>query len=932
MAGDYRDTLNLPKTDFPMKASLPRLEPEIQRFWEEIGLYRAVQNKTTGRRKYVLHDGPPYPSGEPHLGQALNRTLKDFVVKYRSMNGYDSPFVPGWDMHGLPTERKAIDTFGLDRSAVSPLELRARCAETALHFMDIQRQQFKRLGTRADWECPYLTLDPVYEAAELRVFKRLVELGLVYRGLRPVYWCPTCETALAEAEIEYQESPSPSIYVKFTLSSEPPVALRIPAGTPTSLLVWTTTPWTLPANVAVAVHPEYEYVSVLSGGYVLVMARELMEDSLTAIGVSEVQVLGSVRGSELEHLVCRHPWIDRDSVIVLASYVTLDQGTGCVHTAPGHGKEDFETGQNYGLPTIQPLDQRGVFTDQGGQFAGLRFDTADAEILKELRSRGALLAEKQYLHQYPHCWRSKDPVIFRATEQWFVQVNRLLPQALAAVDQVHWIPEWGGERMKSMVVRPDWCISRQRTWGVPIPAFYCTSCNEVLLSPEVIEYVAAIVEQHGTDEWFRRKPADLIPAGKRCDKCGGSGFRKENDILDVWFDSGCSHAAVLKTRPELSWPADLYMEGGPDQFRGWFQESLWTALALEGSAPFRTVVSHGFFLDETGQKLAKSSASGNILSPIEVCERYGADILRLWVSYVDFKSDMPISEGIFDQVIEAYRRIRNTVRFLLGNLYDFDLARHAVTRDEMREVDRYLMHRLQTVVARVTEAYEGFELHRVYHTLHTFCAVDLSAFYLDMLKDTLYAAAPDGPARRSAQTVLYNLSVALCKLLAPILSHTAEEIWRHLPTGPGREQSVQLADWPQVDSIWMDDELGAKWEWLLLVRAEAAKAIEVARNQRVISQPLHAQVTIYAVGQAHERLSELGADLSSFLIVSEAMLNAEGEVPSDAFQSETVEGLAIAVAQAPGRKCARCWLIRPEVGAGNEEMLCARCASVVKGE
>jgi len=933
---DYRATLNLPQTDFPMKADLPRREPEIQRFWEELDIYRAAQERTAGRPKYILHDGPPYTSGDLHLGQALNKILKDIVVKFKTMQGFDAPFIPGWDMHGLPTEMRAIKTFDIDRHAIDPLELRAKSAETALHFMEVQRRQFKRLGVRGDWEHPYLTVQPAYEGAVLGVFRALVAAGCVYRGLKPVYWCATCETALAEAEIEYKDHTSASIYVKFPFVGDPGAYFpELKGKRSVSFLIWTTTPWTLPANVALAVHPEFEYVpvrcpsgtlqgplGVLKGGEeIMVLAKAMVETALREAGCRGYEVIGKpVHGRDLEGARTRHPFVERESPVVLADYVTLEQGTGVVHTAPGHGKEDFQTGRIYHLPVIQPLDARGVFTDEGGKFAGMRHTAADAAILQELRDRGALVAAGQLTHSYPHCWRCGEPIIFRATEQWFVAVDQFTPQALAAIEGVTWIPPATKERIRSMVAeRPDWCISRQRVWGIPIPAFYCLSCGRVLLTPEVVDSVRAIVEREGSDAWFKRPAADFLPPGTACPECGGAEFRKETDIFDVWFDSGSSHAAVLLTRPELAWPADLYMEGH-DQHRGWFQASLWTSIVSRGAAPYRAVLTTGFFLDETGRKMSKSL--GNIIDPQEIAGHYGADILRLWVSYVDFKADMPMSEDIFGQVIEAYRRIRNTARFLLANLYDFDPAAHAVEPAQMFEVDRWALHRLQQVVERVTAAYETFEFHRVYHTLNTFCAVDLSAFYLDMLKDRLYTSPAASRGRRSAQTALHGIVRALARLLAPILTHTAEEIWQAIPGA--REPSVQLADWPQVEARWLDAALGERWVKILALRDEIALALEGARQAKLINQPLEASVTIYAPPEQQEVLAGLGDQLASVLIVSQACL-ADG-APPEAWRSEAVSGLAVVVERARGGKCQRCWQYQASVGKDSEHPgLCARC-------
>jgi isoleucyl-tRNA synthetase len=926
-ATNYRDTLNLPHTDFPMKANLPQREPEIQRRWDELDLYDRVQAQTAGREQYILHDGPPYTSGDIHLGQALNKILKDIVVKYKSMQGFDAPYVPGWDMHGLPTEMRALRTFDIDRHQIDPMELRRRAHETAVHFMEVQRRQFKRLGVRGDWEHPYLTVDPTFEAAVLGIFGDLVAHDAVYRGLKPVYWCATCETALAEAEIEYASHTSPSIYVKFRILSDVHERFHAaPRDLPVYFLIWTTTPWTLPANVAIAAHPAFEYALVRAGDELLIVAADMVAGVMRAIGRPEYEVIETRTGDKLEGMRAQHPFVERESVVVLADYVTLEQGTGLVHTAPGHGKEDFETGREYDLPVINPLDGQGIFTAEGGRFAGMRYDQADAAILAELRERGALLAAEDFEHSYPHCWRCHQPIVFRATEQWFVAVDKFTREALEAIEGVTWVPPWGKDRITGMVAeRPDWCISRQRAWGIPIPAFYCGDCGALLLTPETVESVRAMVAEKGSDAWFSMSASELLPPGTRC-ACGGAEFRKETDILDVWFDSGSTHAAVLETRPNLRSPADLYLEGS-DQHRGWFQASLWTSVIARRRAPYRCVLTHGFFLDETGRKMSKSLQ--NIVDPNAVAERYGADILRLWVAYVDFKYDMPMSETIFDQVIEAYRRIRNTARFMLANLYDFDPAADAVAPQDMLDVDRWAMMQFQDLAERITRAYEEFEFHRVYHAVNDFCATHMSAFYLDMLKDRLYTTAAAARGRRSAQTALYGLAQGLARLLAPIISHTAEDIWRHLPGR--REDSVQLAPWPLPDAHWIDEDLARRWERILQVRDEVNKALEQARTTGVVDQPLHARVTLYAPQEIAETLAGLADELARVLIVSQAEVRPAGEAPAAAFASAVVEGLKIGVAAAPGCKCARCWLVLTSVGERPEHpTLCARCADMLE--
>ena len=913
---DYRKTLNLPQTDFPMKANLPGLEPRIQQLWEELDIYQLVAKKQAGKEKYILHDGPPFSNGDIHLGHALNKILKDIVVKYKTMRGFDAPYVPGWDNHGLPTEMLAIKTFKLDRHQIPQLELRKKCAETARHFVQVQTEQFRRLGIRGDWEHPYLTMDPVYETVALDIFAEMVKRGLVYRGLKPVHWCPSCETALAEAEIEYADHSSPSIYVQFA-------AIKLPEGIfpqakdrPTSVIIWTTTPWTLPANVAIALHPEFEYVLIKTDEQQFILAKELLAQTAEAIGWKDFEILDSAVGKQLEGGLCRHPFVEREAPLVLAGYVTLEQGTGCVHTAPGHGAEDYETGLKYNLPAIQPLDSRGIFGPEGGKFAGLFCFDADARILEELRNRGALPAEGKLSHSYPHCWRCKKPEIYRATKHWFIAVGKLSDEAAAAVKEVKWMPEWGKERMLSLMEqRPDWCISRQRTWGIPIPAFYCRGCGTELLTVEVVQHVRDLVAKAGSNVWFEKEAAELLPPEVKCSQCGGKDFAKEQDIFDVWFESGSSHAAVLETRPELRWPSDLYLEG-TDQFRGWFQMSLWNGLAGRGGKPYRNVLCHGFFLDETGGKMSKSL--GNIVSPVAISSRHGADLLRLWVSYVDFQSDMPMSENIFGQVGEGYRRLRNTFRFMLANLYDFDPTKDLVKREEMEEIDRWVLHRLAEVVKRVTQAYEDFEFHRVYYSLHSLCAVDLSQVYLDSRKDCLYTFSADHRSRRSAQTALYHLVHALVRLMAPILTHTSEEIWQQLAKKEDLPASVQLAEWREW-SDWLDEGLAEKWDRLMQIREKVSRKLEEAKSAGLIRQPLEAKVVLNCAGQDRELINSLGEEgLAAFFVVSQVAIGDKGE-------------LEVRVEAAEGQKCVRCWLRLSSVGhTSSHPELCHRCVEAVK--
>ena len=919
---DYSRTLNLPRTDFPMKADLPRREPQIQAWWEKLDLYRRVRRWREGKPKFILHDGPPYANGDIHLGTALNKVLKDIVVKFATMDGYDAPYVPGWDTHGLPIEHAAIKMLGLDRHRITPLELRQKCKEYALKYKDIQKEQFKRLGVGGDWENPYITLVPEYEGKQIEVFGEMARKGYIYKGLKPVYWCRDCETALAEAEIEYHDKTSPSIYVAFPVREGKGL---LPGDS--FLVIWTTTPWTLPANLAIAVHPARPYGLYRTPRGRLVVARELAEAAMARMGINGFRLEVEFPGNRLEGLICRHPFYERDSVVILAEHVTVEEGTGCVHTAPGHGREDFEIGQKYGLPVLNPVDGRGVFTAEAGQFAGLGVEEANGEIIKELARRVLLLKGERISHQYAHCWRCKNPVLYRATEQWFASVEGFRREALKAIAGVRWIPSWGEERIRNMVAeREDWCISRQRVWGVPIPIFYCLDCGKPLVTGESIRAVADLFRREGSDAWFAREAGDILPPGTRCPGCEGEGFRKETDTMDVWFDSGSSHAAVLETRPELAWPSDLYLEGS-DQHRGWFQSSLLTAVATRGAAPYRQVLTHGFVVDGEGRKMSKSL--GNVISPQEIIDRYGADILRLWVASSDYRQDVRVSQDILKQLAEAYRKIRNTARFLLGNLYDFDPVADAVAYRDLQEIDRWALHELQKLVGRVVKAYRDYEYHLVYYAIHHFCTVDLSAFYLDVLKDRLYTCGAASPARRSAQTALYEILSTLARLLAPILSHTAEEIWQNMRHLPGDPESVHLTDMPALKEEYFDRELERRWDGLLEVRGAVSKALELARERKLIGTSLEAEVEIYPDGARAGLLKEYVEQLPTVFIVSRVEVYEPGSlVPEDAYQAN---GLAVKVRKAPGARCERCWVYDTTVGEdGDHPGLCSRCREVLR--
>ncbi len=915
---DYRETLNLPRTDFPMRAQLPRREPEILSYWNEINIYDLVQQRRQGAPQFILHDGPPYANNDIHMGTALNKVLKDFIVKFKSMSGFDSPYVPGWDTHGLPIEHQIIKSRGIKRKEIGAIEFRRLCRDYALEYVSIQREQFRRLGVRGHWEDPYLTLAPSFEARQIAVFGEMVSRGYIYKGLRPVYWCPRCETALAEAEVEHADHRAESLYVKFPVIDD----RGLFGGAAGSFcLIWTTTAWTIPANLAICLHPEFDYVLAGAGGEKYLLAEGLLEDVAAELGGEPWTVLRRFKGRELEGVICRHPFLERESPLILGDHVTLEQGTGCVHTAPGHGLEDYAVGQLYRLPVLSPIDDRGCFTDEAGEFADLHYTKGGAAVIRALEREKALLKASSLEHQYPHCWRCKEPILFRATEQWFASIDGFRREALEAIRRVEWIPSWGEERIHNMIAeRQDWCISRQRIWGVPIPIFYCEDCGEAIIDPRVITAVSELFAREGSDAWFIREAAEILPPGYRCSACGGTSFRKESDTMDVWFDSGSSHVAVLEERPELRWPADLYLEGS-DQFRGWFHSSLLTAVAVRGEPPYRGVLSHGWVVDGEGRKMSKSL--GNVIAPEEITEKYGADILRLWVASADYTSDIHLSPDILKQLSEVYRKIRNTCRFLLGNCYDFDPATQALPYSSLEEFDRWVLHRLGGLIEKVTRAYDRYTYHLIYQALHNFCTVDLSNFYLDVQKDRLYCSAADDPARRSAQTVMAIVLENLTLMMAPILTFTAEELWRQLPGE--RQPSVQLADFPESNPAWDDPELGLRWEQLLEVRDEAARVLEEARREKLIGSSLEANLSLWAEGDLYKLLAQYREKLAEIFIVSAVELTeGTAAAPPEAAAGREMP-LKLLVAGAAAAKCPRCWIF----AAPSEGELCPRCQELL---
>jgi len=936
---DYKATLNLPKTDFPMKANLPQREPELLLSWEQERLYEQIQEAGKGRPLYVLHDGPPYANGRIHIGHALNKILKDIIIKSKTMAGYQVPYVPGWDCHGLPIEHQVLKELGDKKKTLDTPAIRRLCREYAEKFYAIQREEFQRLGILGDWQHPYLTMNPGYEATIIREFGKFVERGGVYKGLKPVLWCTADQTALAEAEVEYEDHTSPSIYVKFPLVTSPTVLsktfpdISFPVGIKlVSVVIWTTTPWTLPANQAVCLHGDIDYAFVQVGDEVLILAEKLLESVTRACKIEGAQVFGVKKGNEgFEGIETQRPLTTGLSPILLGDFVTLDQGTGCVHIAPGHGMEDYilvlehnaTASPGERLEILAPVDNAGRFTDVVKEFAGQHVLKANPKIVEFLQANGRLLAQGSLNHSYPHCWRCKNPVIFRATEQWFVsmETNELRKEALAEIERVRWIPAYGRDRINGMIEnRPDWCLSRQRVWGVPIPGFTCMGCRSVLADPTVIEHIAMLMESKGADVWFEQSASDLLPEGTVCPKCGGTNFEKERDILDVWFESGVSYAAVLKGRKW--WPADLYLEGS-DQHRGWFHSALLAGVVTDHRAPYKAVLTHGFVLDGQGKKMSKSA--GNVVAPQDVIKQSGAEILRLWVSAQDYRDDVRISPEILTHLIEAYRKIRNTCRFLLSNLYDFDPGKDRIPYEQLSELDRWALHRLSDLIPRVRKSYDEFEFHAIFHALNNFCSVDLSAVYLDILKDRLYTFRADSSLRRGSQTVLFEIVVAMTKLMAPVLSFTAEEIWRTLATQPGGSlgvDSVHLSTFPEVQPQWQDAALAQRWERLLGYRTQVQGVLEVSRRDKAIGSSLEAMVELRADADTYEFLQPYQKDLTTLFIVSQVKLHV---------RSEGKSSLAIAATKSSFEKCERCWNYRDAVGKDRTHpTLCERCVEAVQ--
>ena len=938
---DWKKTLNLPRTGLPMRANLQTTAPAAIARWNEMGLYARIRAQRAGAPQFILHDGPPYANGPIHIGHVLNKVLKDIIVKSRTMAGFDAPYVPGWDCHGLPIELKVERELGRKKREMSVADFRRACRRYAENFVGLQSAGFQRLGVLGAWDRPYLTMTPDYQAAIVRALGRFVEQGVVYKGKKPVHWCLHCRTALAEAEVDHEDYSSPSIYVEFPLSADstPALAQRAPAlrDRPVSVLIWTTTPWTIPSNLAVAFHPDVDYGLYDVDGTAVIVAERLAEQVAGAVGRNFGTSLVGLKGRDLEGLRFRHPLYDRDSVGVLADYVTLEQGTGAVHTAPGHGADDYTTGVRYGLEIYAPIGPSGRFDDVVEVVGGEKVFDANPKVEAALVEAGRLWHSEPIDHTYPHCWRCHHPVIFLATWQWFIKMdaNNLRDRALAAITQVEWFPAWGEERIHDMLAnRPDWCISRQRSWGVPIPAVYCTGCREAVLTSELTDRAAAVFAEHGADAWYERDIREFVPSDLRCPTCGGQEFERERDILDVWFDSGSSHEGVLGDHPELQWPYTVYLEGS-DQYRGWFHSSLLVGLGTRDAAPYRQVVTHGFVVDESGRKMSKSL--GNTIDPQAVIKQSGAEVLRLWVAMVDYREEVRIGQQILDRMVEAYRKIRNTLRILVANLYDFDPAADALPLDRLAEVDRYALARYGEVATRVLRAYDRYEFQTVVHTLNNYLTVDLSAFYVDISKDRLYTFGPGSDARRSAQTAIHTIVDGLTRLIAPILPITADELWRNLPSADA--ESVHLADFPKEVDTLVDPELIDRWTRLLSLRDAVNGEIEKLRQDKVVGTSLEAAVTLTADGELG-RLLETYRDALPMLFITSAVTLATG-TPADDTGDGTVynepAGTArIEVRRVDAARCPRCWRwVRPAAAARNEAEadheteVCERCADAL---
>lgn len=934
MATDYTKTLNLPSTDFSMRANLPMREPEIAKIWQDCDVFNAMVKKNEDKPLFILHDGPPFSNGNIHMGTAMNKVLKDFINKYKSMAGFKTPYIPGWDNHGMPIESAIIKKNKLDRKKMTVSEFRSACHKFAQDFVDIQMDSFKRLGVLGDWENPYLTMAPGFEAREVKVFGEMFKKGYIYKGLKPVYWCPHDETALAEAEIEYKDIACTSIYVKFKVKDDLGKLEGLDLDN-TYFVIWTTTTWTLPGNLAIAVHPREKYVAAKAdNGETYIMAEALLEKSMKSAGLENYEIVGEYKGGDFEYIKTQHPFLDRDSILVLADYVTMESGTGCVHTAPGFGADDYVTCRRYNMDIIVPVDDRGYQTEDAGKFAGMYYDESNKAILDDMKQSGALFASEEVMHSYPHCWRCKHPIIFRATPQWFCSVDAFRDEAVKACENVEWLPEWGGGRMVSMInERADWCISRQRHWGLPIPVFYCTECKKPVATDETIAKISEIFKAEGSNAWFDKEPEELLPENFKCPHCGGTHFTKETDTLDGWFDSGSTHFVVLEDNPDMQWPADLYLEGA-DQYRGWFQSSLLTAVGAKGQgAPYKQILTHGWVVDGEGKAMHKSL--GNTVAPEEVIKKYGADLLRLWVASSDYRVDVRVSDAIFKQLSETYRKIRNTARIIMANLgkngEDFEPDRDMVSVADLLEIDKWALSRLNKLVAQVNEAYNNYEFHIISHAISDFCTIDMSKLYIDIVKDRLYVEKTESFERRSGQTAMYIILSALTRMIAPLLSFTAEEIWqsmKHVSTDDAR--SVFLNDMPKFEESLDFADVETKWNRLFVLRDDVMKALELARNEKTIGKSLEAKIKIYSDdSDTVAMLNSFGSELKTTFIVSQVEVIAEK--PHDGVFAETDSGIGVEVLKADGEKCDRCWMYTTDCTEYEDSHLCARCKAIIEG-
>ncbi len=922
---DYAKTLNLPTTDFPMRAGLPQREPGMLEDWYNLDVYGEIMKKNAGRPKFILHDGPPYANGDIHMGHALNKTIKDFIVKYKNMSGFCAPYVPGWDCHGLPTESAIIKQTKLDRNKVSVADFRDKCRDFALSYVDRQREQFKRLGVLGDWDNPYITLQPEFEAEQIKIFGEMAKQGYIYKGFKTVYWCPDDETALAEAEIEYSDDSCESIYVKFNVTDDKGVLSQYTDLSKTYFVIWTTTTWTLPGNLAICLNEELDYILMKAqNGETYIVAKDLAEGVAQAAELGEYETLAVLKGKDFELMKAKHPFLDRESVVICGEHVTLEAGTGCVHTAPGHGAEDFDVCQKYdkagitNIGVVVPVDAKGYLTAEAGPYAGIRFNKANEVIFNDIKASGALLASKTITHQYPHCWRCKNPIIYRATEQWFASVSAMTEAAVKSCDGITWHPEWGKDRMTAMIrERNDWCISRKRNWGVPIPIFYCAECGEYIINDETINAISDLFRKEGSNAWYRREADEMVPKGMKCPKCGHDHFTKETDIMDVWFDSGSTHAAVLDAREELQFPADIYLEGG-DQYRGWFQSSMLTSIAAKGVAPYKTIITHGWTVDGEGRAMHKSL--GNTIAPEEIIKDNGADILRLWVSSVEYTNDVKISKDILKQLSEVYRKIRNTARILLADISGFNPDTDCVAYEKLDDIDKWALDKLSELIKVVHKSYENYEFHYIYHNINNFCTTEMSKLYIDITKDRMYVEEEKSETRRAVQTVMYRILDALVRMIAPILTFTANEIWLAMPHKAGDDaRHVMLNDMPTADDNDAFAAEEAKWDALFNLRDDVMKALEEARAAKLIGKSLEAKLTLTLSDENYELMSAFGDELKTIFIVSQVELLKGGD------------GVAVEVAPADGIRCDRCWM-RTTDGIDTEDggHLCARCEAIVK--